>query len=299
MADGRQRVERGAHNVLSSLAWKKTSIPNLAVFVLSVDRQGGRQMTRLMTTGLVLSIFVLALSGLAAAQDPCSEQGAGCRLMTSAEMRGLKERFLALQAALPVPDSDRYALANGVDETYTMPFVASANIVGGPLTCLSWPAGCFIEQIDVSFPYDVRSSDKPVEKPEPKDATEAALAAVQGMFGDIEKRVEVDASLLPYPYLVQNVDGKCVDVSDPEAVNIEKSPTFLSWESGDGTNLTMIFGPRTCKETETLRVEKPASNFAPVMCITLEISGPNAEVAALKKKINRQAFAALLGPVVK
>jgi len=70
--------------------------------------------------------------------------------------------------------------------------------------------------------------------------------------------------------------------------------------SGEGTNLTMIFGSRTCKEAETLRVDKPAKTLAPVKCIALEITGPNkAEIAALKKKIDRKAFEALLGPMLK
>jgi hypothetical protein len=118
------------------------------------------------------------------------------------------------------------------------------------------------------------------------------------MQAEIGNRIEVGARLLPHAYLVDNVNGKCVDVSDPEAFNIEKSAAFLSWESSEGTHLTMVFGPRTCREAETLRVEKPAKVFAPVKSIHLEIVGPKAEVAALKK-INRQAFEALLGPVVK
>ena len=61
----------------------------------------------------------------------------------------------------------------------------------------------------------------------------------------------------------------------------------------------VIFGPRTSKEEETLIGEKPVKNFAPVKSIELVICGPKAEVAALKKKINRQAFQALLGAVVK
>ena len=41
-------------------------------------------------------------------------------------------------------------------------------------------------------------------------------------------------------------------------------------------------------------------SLAPVKCITLEITGLNrAEIAALKKKVDRRAFEALLGPVMK
>jgi hypothetical protein len=70
--------------------------------------------------------------------------------------------------------------------------------------------------------------------------------------------------------------------------------------ANDGTVLTMVFGPRTCKEEETLRVDKPAKILAPVTCITLEIIGPNrAEVLALKKRIDRKAFEALLGAAMK
>jgi hypothetical protein len=260
-----------------------------------------------MTTVLVLTIAILALNNLAPAQGACREAGPDCRLITSAELNAIKQRLLALKAALPVPDPARYPLASDVDEAYTMPFVAEINIGGGPLCGCSWPAGCFIEKNSVHFPYDLKPElKKPVVKPkadkEPKDPEKAlkeALAWVESMQADIGSRIEVLAQLYPHPFLVDNVNGKCVDVSDPEAVSIEKSATFLSWERADGEHLTMVFGPRTCKEAETLRVGKPAPKFAPVISIELSISGPKAEVAELKKKINRQAFVALLGPVVK
>jgi len=126
------------------------------------------------------------------------------------------------------------------------------------------------------------------------------LAWVEQMQAEVGNRVEVLAKLLPHAYLVDNVDGDCVDVSDPEATSIEKTATFLSWESSEGTLLTLVFGARTCKQAETERAEKPARALAPVKSITLEISGPNtAEIAALKKKIKRKAFESLLGPVMK
>jgi hypothetical protein len=61
----------------------------------------------------------------------------------------------------------------------------------------------------------------------------------------------------------------------------------------------MVFGPRTCRKAETVQVETPARNLAPVKAIELVISGPTAEVAALKKKIDRPAFTMLLGPIGK
>jgi hypothetical protein len=112
-------------------------------------------------------------------------------------------------------------------------------------------------------------------------------------------RVEVIARLPPHPFLVGEVNGKCVDVGDPEAVRVERSATFLSWESGDGGRLTVVFGPRTCKEAETLRAERPAPRLAPVTSVELGIVGPKAEVAELKRKIDRRAFEAILGPVVR
>jgi hypothetical protein len=100
--------------------------------------------------------------------------------------------------------------------------------------------------------------------------------------------------------LIDVEDGKSLEVSDPDAYNIEKSTEFLSWQTGDDrVNLNMIFGPRTTKEAETLRMDKPAPKFAPLKSIELVIVGPKDEVAILKKRINRNAFAALLGPVVK
>jgi hypothetical protein len=258
-----------------------------------------RWMTALLSILVILSLHSPAL----AQQNPCAEIGSDCRIMTTAEVKALKERFFALRAALPVPDPAQWTPPSGVDESYTMPFVAESNL-GAILTCRSWPAGCFTEKNSVSFIYDsLTKSDKPKTKPkESKDINEAlkdALAWVEGMQAEVGNRIEVSATLLPHAYLVDNVNGKCIDVSDPEAFNIEKSATFLSWESSEGTHLTMVFGPRTCKEDETLNVEKPAKVFAPVKSIKLEISGPNkAEVAALKK-INRHAFEALLGDIVK
>lgn len=263
-------------------------------------------MKKLITMVLLLFIAILILKSQTPAQTFCRDAGPDCRLLTSAELEAIRARFLALKAALPIPAPVRYALASGVDEAYTMPFVAETRI-GGPLCGCSWPAGCFVEKNSVSFPYDLKPEHKKlVAKPkankEPKDVDKAlqdALAWVESMQADVGSRVEIIASLLPHPYPLSEENGKCVDVSDSEATNVEKRATFLSWENWDGTNLNVVFGPRTCKEAETLRIQRPAPHLAPVISIDLHISGPKAEVAELKKKINRKAFEALLGPVVK
>jgi hypothetical protein len=244
---------------------------------------------------LLCAIVIPTLSRPAfAQQDPCSENGPDCRLLTSAEINALKGRLLALRAALPVPDPARWAPAPGVGESFTISFIGELN-AGGAMISGSWPAGAFTERNDVHFIYDglVKSAAKQKDTKDP-------LAWVEQMQAEVGNRIDVLAKLLPHAYLVDNIDGKCVDVSDPEATDVEKTPTFLTWMSNEGTKLTMIFEPRTCKEAETLRVDKPAKTLAPVKCITLEITGPNrAEVAALKKKIDRKAFEALLGPVIK
>jgi len=238
---------------------------------------------------------ILAPGGPAfAQQNPCSEQGPDCRVLTSAEVNALKARLLALQAAMPAPDPARWAPPPEVGEAFTMSFVAELN-VGGAMISGSWPAGAFTERNDVHLLYDgvTKPAAKPTDSQDP-------LAQIQQMQAEVGNRIEVLAHLLPYAFLVDNVDGTCVDVSDPEATNVEKTATFLSWESNDGTLLTVVFGPRTCKEAETERLMKPAPALAPVKCITLEISAPNnTEIAALKKKIDRKAFEALLGPVMK
>lgn len=242
------------------------------------------------------AVVFLALAGSALAQiDPCAENGPDCRLLTAAEINGLKARLLALQAILPVPDPARFAPPHDLSKAMTLSFVAEFE-AGGAMISGSWPAGAFTERNSVYALYDGLA--KPEAKP--ADPNKDPLAAVQQMQAAFGNRVEVLAELLPHAYLVENVDGDCVDISDPEATDIEKTPTFLSYVHGDGTNLRMIFGPRTCKEEDTLRVDKPAKNLAPIKCITLEITGPNrAEVLALKKKIDRKAFEALLGPVMK
>ncbi|MCX6569223.1 MAG: hypothetical protein NT147_09275 [Candidatus Aminicenantes bacterium] len=243
---------------------------------------------------LGIIVFLTLGSPAFAQQDPCSENGPDCRLLTAAEINALKGRLLALRAALPVPDPARWTPAPGVGESFTMSFVGELN-AGGAMISGSWPAGAFTERNDVHFIYD--GLIKPAAKQ--KDSKDP-LAAIEQMQAEIGNRVEVLGMLLPHAYLVDNVDGECVDINDSEPTDVEKTPTFLTWMSNEGTNLTMIFGPRTCKEAETLRVDRPAKTLAPVKCITLKITGPNrAEVAALKKKIDRKAFEALLGPVMK
>jgi hypothetical protein len=238
--------------------------------------------------------FAVSASPALAQQDPCAESGPDCRLLTAAEISALKARLLALQAVLPVPDPARFAPPPDLAKAMVLPFVAELE-AGGAMISGSWPLGAFTERNDVHHIYDGRA------KPAPKAAdSKDPLAAVQQMQAAFGNRIEVLARLLPHAYLVENVHGGCVDISDPEATDIEKTSTFLTWMANDGTVLTTVFGPRICKEEETLRVDKPAKNLAPVTCIRLEITGPDrAEVLALKKRIDRKAFEALLGAVMK
>jgi len=229
----------------------------------------------------------------ALAQNPCAEEGPGCRVMSAGEVTAMLERILAVKAILPAPDPARY-VHDGTAEGGTLPFIGQVK-AGGATTCLSFPAGCFTTYDTVSFGY-LSKADHATAGTKPKDI----LAAVQAVGSALENKVEVTVWLRPHAHLVGNENGKCVDVTETEAVNIEKSATFLTWQSGDEVvNLHMIFGPRTCKEEETVRVESTAKAFAPVRSLELAISGPKAEVAALKKKIDRKAFEALLGPVVR
>lgn len=246
-----------------------------------------------MTTVLFPVLGILSLLSPALAQNPCGEEGPGCRVMSAGEVKAMKERILAIKALLPVPDPARY-VHDGAAEGSTLPFVAQVSFPGA-VTCLSWPAGCFTTYNTLSFGY-LSKADHAKAGTKPKDIF-AAVQAVQSTLGN---RVELTVWLRPHPHLVDNENGKCVDVSETEAVNIEKSATFLSWEDGDEVvNLHLVFGPRTCKEEETLRVERPAKAYAPVRSLELAISGPKAEVAALKKKLDRRAFEALLGAVVR
>lgn len=234
-------------------------------------------------------ITILILFQIAAAQNPCSEIGSDCRLMTTGEVKALKERILAVKALLPVPDVNRY-IHNGAAEASTMPFIAESNIPNAALTYRAWPLGSFVEYPynTLLFGYSKKSVSSKTNK-KSKDVLEATNA----MMAEFENQIELSVTLLPYSYLVYQD-------SDPDAINLEKSVNFLSWETGDeNIELHMIFGPRTTKESETLILDKPVKNFAPVKAIELIISGPKAEVAELKKKIDRKTFYVLLGTVVK
>jgi len=246
-------------------------------------------MVRFINIVLVSIVAILMLGKEVQAQNPCGEIGPDCRLMTAKEANAFKERLLAVKALLPVPDVSRY-VSDGAAEASTMPFVAEAGIKEAVLTCRSWPAGCFPESPYNTLDFGYLKKENGGKKAAPQKDPLAATKVVQTMF---ENRIEVSVWLRPHPFLMD-------EGGNPDAVNVEKSATFMSWQDGEEIiTLHMIFGSRTDNEEETLIAEKPATNFAPVKSIELLISGPEAEVPALKKKINRQAFEALLGVVVK
>jgi hypothetical protein len=259
-------------------------------------RAGVSLIARFFSAVLFTTIIGAMFNNPAAAQNPCEEIGSDCRVLTPAEVKVFKELVLAVKVLMPVPDATRYT-PDGAIEASTMPFVALTKISGAVCTGVSWQAGCFPESPynSLLFGYDARA-----EQGKPAGKEKDPLAAIQAMAAVIESKIELSVELMPHAYLVNEEDGKAVDVPDQEAYNIEKSDQFLSWQTGDDrVALTMIFGPRTVKEAETLRMDKPAPKFAPLKSIELDIVGPKNEVAALKKRIDRHAFAALLGPVVK
>lgn len=252
------------------------------------------QVSRSLAALIGVSVVLVAAVPVLAQVDPCAEGGPDCRLLTPAEVNAIKARLLALKAAMPVPDTARWALSSDIGMAFMISFIAELE-AGGPMISGSWPAGAFTERNDVHLIYD--GLVKPATKAKaPKDP----LAAIEQMQAELGNRIEILAQLLPYPYLLYNIDGDCVDVTESEATDIERTPTLLSYMYNDGAGLRMVFGQRTCKEEETLRAQKPAPHLAPVKSIVLEITGPSrGEVLAIKKKIDRQAFEALLGPVLK
>jgi hypothetical protein len=259
-------------------------------------KAGGSLMVRLLSSVLSMTLTCAMLFDPALAQDPCAEIGPDCRALSSAEVKAFKELVLAVKDLLPVPDTARYA-PDGAIEASNMPFVAETKISGAAIVGGSWPTGCFpfSPYNTLHFGYDAKATQgKPVDK------DKNPMAAVQAMMSVMQKKIELSVWLRPHPYLVSVEDGKTVDVRDQDAYNIEKSAEFLSWQTGeDNVTLNMVFGPRTVNEAETLNTEKPAPKFAPLKSIELVIGGPKDEVAALKKRIDRRAFAGLLGSVVK
>ena len=245
------------------------------------------------------ALAALLVPGGVSAQGPCDGAGPGCRAMTAAEETAYWARLKALDAALPVPDPARFetagleellAAAAGIDAKVKR--AADLRAMGVPMTCLAWPAGC--------FPTDERGVGRSYRLKQGRGGAgrkaDDPLAIGTWALGE----VAVDATLSPYPYLLPEEDGKCPDA--PRGVSgVEKLPAFLAFETADGESvtLTVVFGKRTCNYAETVNVEKPAKILAPVVSIELAVSAPKSELAALKKKIDRRAFEALLGPVVR
>lgn len=241
-------------------------------------------------TGAILAMW--AAVPVRAQGNPCAEEGADCRPLTASEASSIRARLLALQAALPVPDPARFSASTDVDKAFTLPFVAEME-AGAPLLSRSWPGGAFTERGDVQLLYEGKGKAG-AGSGKAKNPWEAA----QDMQAALADRVEVIATLLPHPFLVGEDGGRCVDVTESDATDVEKTATFLSYIHSDGTALRMVFGRRTCREEETLRVERPAASLAPVTSIALDITAPSrTEILALKKKIDRKAFETLLGPV--
>jgi hypothetical protein len=258
--------------------------------------KGVRLKEGLLSTVLFITLIGSMVNISAFAQNPCSERGPDCRVLTTAEVKAFKELVLAVSILMPVPDPARY-VPNGAIEASTMPFVAETKISGVTQTGGSWQTGCFpiYPNNSLLFGYDAKAT---LGKPAGKDKD--PLAAVQAAMAIMDNKIELGVELMPHAYLVDVEDGKPIDIPDQDAYNIEKSAQFLTWQTGDeNVILYMIFGPRTIKEAETMNTDKPASQFAPLKSIDLIISGPRDEVATLKMRIDRHAFAALLGPVVK
>jgi hypothetical protein len=257
---------------------------------------GGSLMLRLLLVFLSTMLVGAMLCNPVSAQNPCDEMGPDCRVLTAAEVKAFKELVLAVKVLLPVPDAARYVHDGAAEGSY-MPFIALTRFPNLAITGGSWQAGCFpIDPYNcLYFGYDAKATIVTPDK-QSKDP----IAIVQAATAIMENKIEISVELMPHPYLVYIENGKALEVPDIEAYNIENSAEFLSWQTGDDfVTLTMIFGPRTIKEEETLNTNKPAPNFAPLKSIKLFISGPKVEVATLKKRIDRHAFAALLGPVVK
>jgi hypothetical protein len=219
--------------------------------------------------------------------------------MTAAEETAYWGRLKALDAALPVPDPARFepagvaellAEAAGLDAKVKR--AAELRATGVPMTCLAWPAGC--------FPADERGAGRSYRLKQGSGGAcpkaDDPLAAGIAMIGE----VQVSALLNPVPYLVPEEDGKCPDAPG-DASGVEKTPAFLAFErpEGESVALTVVFGKRTCKDAETVNADKPAARLAPVVSIEVNVTAPRAEIAALRKKIDRRSFEALLGPVVR
>jgi hypothetical protein len=79
-------------------------------------------------------VFAASASPVLAQQDPCAEIGQDCRRLTAAEISALKERLLALQAILPVPDPNRFAPPPDLSKAMTLPFVADLEAGGAMIS---------------------------------------------------------------------------------------------------------------------------------------------------------------------
>jgi hypothetical protein len=242
--------------------------------------------------------FVMLAPLAALGQDPCEEIGSDCREMTAAERKGFEERMVALRAALPAPDPEGYTRSSveSFVESMTSPVGGTMNAAQAPLTCRSWAAGCFPEEANLGFTYSRRED---LAKADEK--TQDPVKLSQQMASEFENQVQVSAWLRPYPFLVANVDGKCVDVEDETATAIEKTASFLTYRTGDEESgeIHLVVGPRTCKEEDVEPLEQPAKVLAPVVAVEVLITGPTSTIIELAQKIDRKQFASLLGPVVK
>jgi len=126
------------------------------------DRQKGGLLSAVLFTTLIGSMFNIS----AFAQNPCSERGPDCRVLTPAEVKAFRELVLAVSTLLPVPEATRY-VPNGAIKASTMQFVAETKISGAIHIGVFWQTGCFpiYPNNSLLFGYDAKVTlGKPVDK---------------------------------------------------------------------------------------------------------------------------------------
>ncbi|MCK7468521.1 MAG: hypothetical protein MZU91_10770 [Desulfosudis oleivorans] len=219
---------------------------------------------------LIGAMVVLSLVGPAFAQrDPCAENGPDCRLLTPAEVSALKARFLALEALLPVPDPARWAVPPGLSKAMTMDFVSEFRGRRGHDLRVVAGRG-FRRNATASAPCMTAWSN-PYRKRRIPRIPWRRSSRCRLRSGTVSKSL---AELLPHAYLVDRIGGAARrGHRAPTPPTSRRPPTFLSWMSREGTNLTMIFGPRTDQGSGDPEGRQARRNRSlPSKCITLEIS---------------------------
>jgi hypothetical protein len=244
--------------------------------------------------------------GAARAQDGCD--AANCRKITAAEDAAHRTMLRALVGARPTPDPARWeraATSDGMREreahlAQTARTFGQAGQAQLFHACEPTWKGCFPSQTQstLTVGYQAKGSGAKTEQKAKRakpGSIEALMELGQAVADSMQYGVSLSIRLVPHP-----ADNGCFQGEGyPRPVERKKDFLHELYDADGQATASLVFGERACEEPEDYPEVNGRTPLAPVRAVVVEVQGPSAEVKKLIAAIDRQPFAARLGPVVR